>query len=181
MTAAIIIEEYDPLWPQQFEMLRARIADILGPMAAAIEHIGSTAVPGLAAKPVIDIDVLLRSPSDLPQAITRLAALGYAYQGDLGVPGREAFRPPPESIPHHLYACPPDSEQFGRHLAFRDFLRAHAEEAAAYALLKHQLAAQFQTDREAYTQRKSAFVQAILRRALTASTEHSVRRARTII
>lgn len=181
MTAAITIEEYAPLWPQHFEMLRAPIAGALGPIAAAIEHVGSTAVPGLAAKPVIDIDVLLRSPADLPEAITRLAALGYAHQGDLGVPGREAFRPPPESIPHHLYVCPPSSEQFRRHLAFRDFLRAHGEEAAAYALLKRQLAAQFKTDREAYSQGKSAFVEAALRRALTASVEHSVRDTRTII
>src|ERR1700739_2629558 len=81
----VVIQDYDPRWPQMFEMLRSRIAVVLNGGAHSIEHVGSTAVPGLAAKPVIDIDVLLRSASDLPLVIRRLADLGYDYRGDLGV------------------------------------------------------------------------------------------------
>jgi len=83
--------DYDPSWPQRFETLRAGIAAALGEMVSVIEHAGSTAVPELAAKPIIDIDVVLRPATDLPQVIARLASLGYEHQGNLGIPGREAF------------------------------------------------------------------------------------------
>jgi GrpB-like predicted nucleotidyltransferase (UPF0157 family) len=91
----VVVQDYDPRWPQMFGMVRSRIAVVLNGVADSIEHIGSTAVPGLAAKPVIDIDVLLRSASDLPLVIRRLADLGYEHRGDLGVIGREAFRRSP--------------------------------------------------------------------------------------
>jgi GrpB-like predicted nucleotidyltransferase (UPF0157 family) len=132
MTAPIIIRDYDPLWPQQFETFRSRIAAALPRLATAIEHVGSTAVPGLAAKPVIDIDVLVRSATDLPLVIKRLASVGYEHHGDLGVTGREAFRAPADYCPHHLYVCPPDNEEYRRHITFRDHLRAHPEDANAY-------------------------------------------------
>ena len=113
-------------------MLRSRIAAVLDELAISIEHVGSTAVPGLAAKPVIDIDVLLRSPTDLPVAIRRLAGLGYEHKGDLGVSGREAFRTNATAVPHHLYVCPPGSREFERHIAFRNYLPAHAADARSY-------------------------------------------------
>jgi len=166
MTAPIIIEEYDPVWPQQFETLRSRIAPALGPLAAAIEHVGSTAVPGLAAKPIIDIDVLLRSRDDLAAAIKKLYSLGYLHQGDLGIPGRESFRAPLHDFPHHLYVCLPDYREFDRHIAFRDYLRTHPDDVVAYARLKRQLAAEHRTNRDAYTQAKSEFVKSMLQRAL---------------
>jgi len=165
MTSPVTIQDYDPLWPQQFESLRARLAVILGNMAAAIEHVGSTAVPGLAAKPVIDIDVLLRSAADLPLAINRLKSSGYEHQGDLGVDGREAFRTPKDEPAHHLYVCRPSSEEFKWHIAFRDHLRTHPEDAHAYAALKRTLATKFFNDRDAYTQGKTEFVTDVLRRA----------------
>ena len=165
MTAPITVEDYDPHWPEEFEMLRSRIALVLDELATAIEHVGSTAVPGLAAKPIIDIDILLRSVSDLPIVCTRLGSLGYEHRGDLGVAGREAFRTPPGQIAHHLYACPPGSREYGRHIAFRDYLRSHAEDASAYVTLKRNLAHKFATDREAYNQGKTEFVRQILRRA----------------
>jgi GrpB-like predicted nucleotidyltransferase (UPF0157 family) len=92
----VVIHDYDPRWPLQFELFRSRIAAVLGNMAAAIEHFGSTAVPGLAAKPIIDMDVLLVPGSKLPEAIAKLAAIGYRHQGDLGIAGREAFQVPAE-------------------------------------------------------------------------------------
>ena len=165
MTAPIIIEEYDPVWAQQFETLRSRIAPALGPLAAAIEHVGSTAVAGLAAKPIIDIDVLLRGRDDLAAAIKKLYSLGYLHRGDLGIPGRESFRAPPQDFPHHLYLCLPQYGEFDRHVAFRDYLRAHPDDVVAYARLKRQLAAKHHTNRDAYTQAKGEFVKLILERA----------------
>ena len=172
MTEPIVIADYDPHWPEHFEVLRSRIAPVLGPLAAAIDHVGSTAIPGLAAKPIIDIDVLLYSTADLPGAITRLATLGYQHKGDLGVPGREAFRPPPNDLPHHLYVCAPPCREYTRHITFRDHLRTHPEDAHAYERLKRTLAVEHRNDREAYNQAKTEFVEAALRRA-NKSTEHS--------
>jgi GrpB-like predicted nucleotidyltransferase (UPF0157 family) len=166
MSSRIIIEDYDSLWPQRFETLRSRIATTLGDLATAIEHIGSTAVPGLAAKPIIDIDVLLRPSTDLPPVISRLVSLGYQHRGDLGISGREAFRIPPDDFPHHLYVCPPDSQEYRRHIAFRDHLRTHPEDASAYAVLKRNLASTLGDRREDYNEAKSEFVANIVRRAL---------------
>ena len=109
MRDLIIIKDYDPRWPQLFERLRSRIAAVLDKVAISIEHVGSTAVPGLAAKPIIDIDVLLRASTDFPIVIRKLANLGYEHRGDLGISGREAFRAKSDDVPHHLYVCPPGS------------------------------------------------------------------------
>jgi GrpB-like predicted nucleotidyltransferase (UPF0157 family) len=166
MTDPVIIEDYNPLWPERFALLRTRIGAALGSLAVAIEHVGSTAVPGLAAKPIIDMDILLQSRADLPLVIIRLASLGYEHRGDLGVSGREAFRTPPTDFPHHLYVCPPHSPEFQRHIAFRNHLRTHADDARAYGDLKRKLASQFRDDREAYNQAKTDFVTEILSRTL---------------
>lgn len=165
MTVPVTIRDYDPLWPQQFETQRSRIAAVLGELATGIEHVGSTSVPGLAAKPIIDIDVLLKSSTGLPLVITRLSSLGYEHRGDLGVAGREAFRVSPNDLPQHLYVCPSASREYWRHIAFRDYLRTHPEVAYAYAALKRQLASKFGANRDAYTQAKGNFVAEILRRA----------------
>ena len=161
---SVIIQDYDPRWPHLFEALRSRIESVIHGMAAAVEHVGSTAVPGLAAKPVIDIDVLLRSDTDLPVVIARLASIGYEHRGDLGVTGREAFRTPPSDVPHHLYVCPSNSSEYKRHILFRDYLRAHPVDANSYASLKRELVRTLGHDREAYTKAKSGFVAEILRR-----------------
>ena len=166
MNSQVTIQHYDPLWPQQFETLRSRIAAVLGVLAAAIEHVGSTAVPGLSAKPVIDIDILLQSASDLALVINRLSSLGYDHRGNLGIAGREAFRTPPHGFAHHLYVCPPGSEEYKRHLAFRNYLRTHPEDAYAYDTLKRHLADKFRADRDSYTLAKSKFITEILRRTL---------------
>ena len=168
MPDPVIIEDYDPRWPQRFEMLRSRIAAVLNELAISIEHVGSTAVPGLAAKPIIDMDVLLRSSTDLPVAIRKLAELGYEHRGDLGISGREAFRANAAVVQHHLYVCPPGSLEYERHIAFRNHLRVHPEDANAYAVLKRELASKFGSDREGYNQAKSDFVQRILQLTLEA-------------
>jgi len=170
MANPVIVLDYNPNWPEAFQSLRKRIADALGDMAAAIEHVGSTAVPGLAAKPIIDIDVLLASETMLAAAIERLASLGYIHRGNLGVPEREAFFAPANSPPHHLYVCPPCSAEFRRHVAFRDYLRAHPEDAKSYGDLKRALAERYREDRSAYNTAKTEFVAELTRK----STQYSV-------
>jgi GrpB-like predicted nucleotidyltransferase (UPF0157 family) len=160
------VVDYDSRWPAAFETLRAHLAGALENLAAAIEHIGSTAVPGLAAKPIIDIDVLLNFASDLPLVIQILASLGYVHQGDLGITGREAFGTPVGLPAHHLYVCPPESQEYRRHLALRDYLRARPSEALAYGNLKRSLAARFRDDRSAYAASKREFVEILLQQAL---------------
>jgi GrpB-like predicted nucleotidyltransferase (UPF0157 family) len=161
----VIVTEYDPAWAGQFDLLRSRVAGALGDLAERIEHVGSTAVPGLAAKPIIDVDVLLKSSSDFLVAVTKLNELGYEHRGDLGIAGREAFAAPPGGPAHHLYLCSPEGAEFHRHMLMRDYLRAHAAEAEAYGELKQQLAARYSGDRGAYIEGKRAFVEELLARA----------------
>ncbi len=165
MSVPVIVVDYDPAWPRLFEGLRDRVVAALGDLVVAVEHVGSTAVPGLPAKPIVDLDVVILTAAELPAAIERLATLGYVHRGDLGIPGREAFSRPLDTPPHHLYVCAWDSAELRRHLLFRDYLRTDPEDARAYGALKRQLAARFRDDREAYTEAKSAFVAEILRRA----------------
>lgn len=161
----ITVVDYDHAWPVVFETLRARLTVALGDVAAAIEHVGSTAVPGLAAKPVIDIDVVVRSPFDVPPAIARLEAMGYQHRGSLGIEGREAFRQPGGLPPHHLYVCVAGNLALTNHLAVRDFLRASPDRAAEYGVLKKQLAAAAPQDGEGYTSGKTRFLLDVLRQA----------------
>lgn len=172
----MIVVEHDPAWADQFEELREVFATGLGEVAVRIEHVGSTSVPGLAAKPVLDIDIVIESQSMLPEAIRLLADLGYRHRGDLDVPGREAFGPgdgtrpevhPPRSWPrHHLYVCARDGVELRRHLAFRDWLRTHDADALAYAALKRGLALRFPNDIDAYSDAKSDLVESVLVRAM---------------
>src|SRR5262245_7057698 len=132
----VVVTAYDPEWPRMFESFREVYQRALGELALAIEHVGSTSVAGLAAKPIIDIDVVIPSRNDLPSAVMRLALLGYRHEGDVGVPGREAFgRDGDEEVPrdgsgrrwpaHHLYVCALDSKELERHLKFRNWLRSN--------------------------------------------------------
>ena len=161
--SAVVIVDYDPEWPARFEALRARIWPRVRDVARAIEHVGSTSVPGLAAKPTIDLTVVADSAADVPAAIQRLATLGYVHRGDLGIPGREAFFAPEELPRHHLYVCPPDNLGLENHLRVRDTLRAHPALAAEYGELKKQLAERFPNDVDRYTEGKSSFLGRILR------------------
>jgi GrpB-like predicted nucleotidyltransferase (UPF0157 family) len=165
MPGPVIIVDYDPHWPDRFEELRALVVDALGDLVVSVEHVGSTAVPGLAAKPIIDMDVVIPSVADFPEAIGRLATLGYVHRGDLGIAGREAFTAPAGTPRHHLYVCALGSEEFRRHRSFRDYLLTHPDDARAYAALKRAAAVSFAEDRAAYTEAKTRFVEAVLQRA----------------
>lgn len=142
----------------------------------SIEHVGSTSVPGLAAKPIIDLDVVIESNAQLPEAIESLAQLGYVHEGDLGIAGREAFARQGQDVPrdgtgrmwpnHHLYVCAQDSEELTRHLTFRDYLWKNPNAVLAYTKLKRQLAQQFPHDIESYIQGKRTFIDEIVEHAL---------------
>lgn len=162
----IEVVDYDPAWPVLFADITAPIrAAFAGGPPARVEHVGSTSIPGLPAKPVIDIDVVIPSRADLPDAIGRLAALGYEHQGDLGITSRDSFKSPAGTPCHNLYVCAEDSPELRRHLAFRDYLRAHPEDAQRYAELKRELAARHVTDINAYVDGKAEFVHSILQKA----------------
>jgi len=171
----IIIAPYDHAWPVMFAAEAARLARALGDLALRIEHVGSTAVPGLAAKPVIDIQVSVPSLEPLDRYRTSLAELGYTYFSlgafDLVYP---FFKKPAEwPSTHHAHLCVAGSEQERDHLAFRDFLRRNPSVAAEYAALKRELAAAHDgltlASQEHYSLSKTDFVRSLLTRALAES------------
>jgi GrpB-like predicted nucleotidyltransferase (UPF0157 family) len=161
----IVVVDYDPGWPEAFELVRATVWPAVGDLASSIEHVGSTAVPGLAAKPIIDVSVVVRAESEVPAAIERLATLGYVHEGTLGVEGREAFKSPGGLPAHNLYLCPRDNPGLANHLAVRDHLRANPEAAKRYGDLKRQLAERVPQDIDGYVDGKTDFLLRILRAA----------------
>ena len=157
-----MISEYDPRWPELFSELRDGLPAGLRMRARSIEHVGSTAVSGLAAKPIIDIDVVVANESDVAEAIAMLAAAGYPHKGDAGVPGRAAFGQPQHLPEHHLYVCVEGAAPLVAHLRLRDHLRTNPGTAAQYSALKRGLAAAYGDDRAGYTEAKTAFIEAVL-------------------
>lgn len=158
----VVVSGYEPEWPERFRQIAEPVERALGEIALAIEHIGSTSVPGLAAKPVIDIDVVVRSAEEVPAAIERLRELGYVYQGDKGIPGREAFMWPPHAPRHHLYVVVEGSKPHTDHVRFRDCLRGRPDLAHEYAELKRDLADRHGDDRASYTEAKADFIARVL-------------------
>jgi GrpB-like predicted nucleotidyltransferase (UPF0157 family) len=158
----IIVVEYDSTWPSTFATLQAPISEALRGIALSVEHVGSTSVPGLAAKPIIDMDVVVPSRAELPVAIERLASLGYVHCGDLGIEDREAFESPAHLAPHHLYVCVQGCAALRNHLAIRDHLRRNPAAAAAYGRLKKELASNYPSDIESYVAGKTDFLVDIL-------------------
>ena len=168
----IDIVDYRVEWRETFADLKRVLVRTLGSLALGVEHVGSTAVPGLAAKSIIDLDVIIDTREVLQNVIAALSGLGYFHQGDIGIPGREAFGRESNNVPrdgsgrswptHHLYVCDKDNRELQRHLVFRDFLRAHPEYVEQYAQLKRSLARTHSEDREAYTEGKTQFIAGIM-------------------
>ncbi len=169
---SIIVVNYDPIWPVLFQKLKDALERNIRDLPVEIEHIGSTSVPGLAAKPILDINIIIPNRDLLPTIIGRLAELGYEHNGDQGILGREAFKRTSTQVPftepfqnwmrHHLYVCAEDARELKRQLFFRDYLRSHPAKRDAYAELKFKLVIQFRNEREKYTDAKSSFIQGIL-------------------
>ena len=157
---------YDERWAQDFEAIASEIRNALGELALAIEHVGSTAVPGLSAKPIIDIDVVIRDYTTFDAVVLALKEIGYHHEGDLGIAGREAFgyEGKEHLRKHHLYVCPQDSPELKRHIAFRDYLRAHPDAAREYGRVKEEGAALHPHDIDGYIEHKSPFIEGIYRK-----------------
>ena len=163
----IHLVEYNSNWPALYEQERAFIAAALGEITAEIHHIGSTAVPGLSAKPIIDIMVAVTQLAPPEDYSRKLEPLGYEYHDSEEV-GRIFFR---KGMPrtHHVHIVEHGSWTLRRHLLFRDYLRAHPQAMQQYAQLKQELAIRFESNREAYTQAKTEFVESIVALAAAGS------------
>jgi GrpB-like predicted nucleotidyltransferase (UPF0157 family) len=167
----IEIVGYDPRWPLLFDEEAARLRRVLDPsLVVGLEHFGSTAIPGLPAKPIIDILIAVRSLTAAKASfVDALRNLDYVYWADNPKQDRMFFvkgMPPFGSKrSHHVHITEPQGEMWQR-LLFRDYLRAHPEEAVTYAHLKRRLATEHPTDREAYTDAKSAYVESVMQKAI---------------
>ena len=161
-TKHVVVLPYDEKWKQDFEDIRAEFASALEGIAISVEHVGSTSVEGLASKPIIDIDVVVKS-KDVPKAIKALEGIGYIHEGNLGIEGREAFAYEGKDHlqTHHLYVCPEDSSELRRHLAFRDYLRKHPKAVEKYSQVKIEGAKRFPEDIEGYIEYKSSVIEEI--------------------
>ncbi|MGJ3509579.1 GrpB family protein [Enemella sp. A6] len=156
---------YSESWPEQFELVAADLRRaVAGMTSALVEHVGSTSVPGLAAKPVIDIDIIVDS-GEVPAAIAALEAIGYVHRGDLGIAGREAFFPPDENPKRNVYVCTDGSLNLRNHLAVRDVLRKRPDLRDEYGDVKLALAADPEMDIDTYLDAKSPTLQRILAEA----------------
>ena len=162
--APATVVPYDDGWPAAFAEIAGRLHLAL-PSYAKVEHVGSTSVPGLSAKPIIDVDVVVRSAAEIRETIARLRELGYHHRGDLGIAGREAFTTPFGLPYHHLYVVIEGSAPHRDHVDLRDYLRTNAEAARRYAEVKAHAAHLLLVDREAYVAAKSATVLALLAEA----------------
>ena len=155
----IEVVTYDEAWPLRFLVEKQRLNDILPQCILEIHHIGSTAVPGLAAKPIIDILLEVNSLSDLDCRVPLLATLEYQAKGEYGIPGRRYFTKGAIRRTHHLHAFERGDLNVTRHLAFRDYLRAHAEIADEYGDLQRTVAATCENDIGRYAAGKHNFVE----------------------
>ncbi len=170
----IVIADYDPRWATMYAEESARIQNVIGEWLSGIEHVGSTSVPGLAAKPVVDIMPGLRNLDDAPHIVKPLQKLGYQYfpEHETVMPERRYFALPAGDRHRarrrfHIHAVETTTAFWRRHLAFRDYLRAHPETAEEYAALKRRLAAEYGSNRVGYTEAKTEFITRIESLALT--------------
>jgi GrpB-like predicted nucleotidyltransferase (UPF0157 family) len=163
---AVRIVDYDPAWPGLAGAELLRIGEALGPVAVRLEHVGSTAVPGLAAKPIVDLQVSVDALEPQERYVAPLERLGYLFVPAPESPDHHFFgRPHERPRAFHVHVCGAGSDHELRHVAVRDFLRAHPGEAERYAAMKRQVAARHPEDRLAYIEGKDAYVAALERRA----------------
>ncbi len=162
-TKHVIVLPYDENWKNEFEKIRHELSEALGELALSIEHVGSTSVQGLSAKPIIDIDVVINDTSLLNDIIASLQSIGYKHEGDLGIPGREAFKYDGKEhlMKHHLYVCAKDSLELKRHISFRDYLKSHPEAISEYSRTKEEGALLYPYDIDKYIEYKSPFIERI--------------------
>jgi len=165
MSDPILIADYDPDWPRLFAELGARLRAALGPVAMRIDHIGATSIPGMASKPVTDVQISVASFEPLAAFKAPLETLGFVHRADNPDLSKRYFREPPGDRRMHLHVRLAGgwSEQFA--LLFRDYLRAHDEDAAWYGTIKRDLAEQYRDDRGGYTAAKTPYLWEIMQKA----------------
>ena len=164
------VEEYDFIWINWFNQLKTYFEKQLSDLVLRIEHVGSTAVPGMVAKPIIDLDLVIEE-TIFNQIRIKLEQLGYIHQGDLGIEEREAFKLLNEGLkqslpPHHLYVCKEDSIELKRHIALREFLKRNSKERKEYSEIKRKLYKKFKDDKESYIEGKDSIIKGILSKVL---------------
>lgn len=164
----IIVESYNPKWREEFEKAKIFYEKILKEVNVKIEHVGSTSVEDLSAKPILDIDIIVQNTGDCKRVIQLLKEVGYEHIGDLGVKGREAFKYDPSNpminwMAHHLYVCIEGSENLKNHLLLRNHLRNNKEAAELYGRLKQELAKRYPNDISSYIEGKAELITSILK------------------
>lgn len=160
-TKRVVVLPYDETWTSAFEEIKKEIESAVGDLIIGIEHVGSTSVEGLSAKPIIDIDIIIKDYSIFDAVVNKLNTIGYIYEGNLGVKDREAFKyiDKLHLQRHHLYVCPQQSEELLRHITFRDFLRSNPEAVKRYSTVKEKAAQLFPDDVDKYIEYKSPCIE----------------------
>ena len=163
----IVLVPHNPAWQEEFERESSAVAPAFGDLLVSLHHIGSTAIPDIEAKPVIDMLAVVTDIGGVDEQNPKFEELGYEAMGEFGIPGRRYFRKDSVSgeRTHQIHAFQAGSPEVDRHLAFRDFLRAHPHHAKQYAALKRQLAEQYPNDMTEYTGGKSEFIKEMDARA----------------
>lgn len=159
----VMVCTYDPRWPSDFEKIRKELEAAIGDCILDIAHVGSTSVPGLSAKPIIDIDVVIRDYTIFEEVVSRLQRIGYYHEGDLGIKDREAFCYDGKTHlqRHHLYVCPQFSAELYRHITFRNYLRSHPEAVKKYGAVKEEAARLYPESIEDYIRYKTPCIEEI--------------------
>ena len=166
LSKPIAIVDYDPRWPSLYEHEQRRLLEILGPIVIRIEHIGSTSIPELAAKPIIDISVAVRDRADITPYVPALRDLGYEEIPIMPVLQRRMFsKGPYNEGTHHVHVTDYGSDIWAKPIMFRDYLRAHPDVARAYADVKRAAAAQHKHDLDGYHDEKAPFVDRVMEQA----------------
>jgi GrpB-like predicted nucleotidyltransferase (UPF0157 family) len=168
--AVTLVEKYNPEWPQWFKAIKTYLGEKVAGACIRIEHTGSTSIPGIIAKPIIDL-ILVIEPQDFEKIKILLSERGYFHRGDLGIKTREAFDLEDLAVKtalplHHLYVCLKDSPKLKKHIAFREYLKQNKVYAERLSRLKWSLAESFNNDREAYMEGKAALCREITEKAV---------------
>ncbi len=165
VTKRVIVESYNSEWKRNFEDIRSELMAVLEGKVISIEHVGSTSVEGLSAKPIIDIDVVIEDEDAFPAVKAAMESIGYTHEGDLGIKGREAFKYKGKEHlrKHHLYVCTKDADELKRHISFRDYLRTHPEAVSEYGRIKEEGAKLYPLDIDSYIEHKAPFIKDIYR------------------
>lgn len=162
-TEHVIVEAYNTKWPEELKKIAEEISTVIGVDILNIEHVGSTSVPGLSAKPIIDIDVVMKDYSRFDEIVRKLSSAGYVHEGNLGIKDREAFcyTGKEHLMTHHLYVCPSYSDELKRHISFRDYLKKHPNAVKEYSNIKEEGAKLYPESIEKYAEYKAPIIDAI--------------------